>query len=302
MQDAVGPAFKYVCKVLAQSRPGTLGLLWRWCDELYLLADSFLQAYFIWRYGGTFAENFYSLCRVGCSRQHLRVQRAWQLSTKCKVLSVLCVVLLPYVWTKLDKLHQNTQDEWEGTASAGGTRVKLTLWGYPVLSFAWEALAFLCRLQYLFVGDNSAAFYSPLLWVAGVTLVRREEEEGPQEESSLVEKLSANVFPFALFGLKLLQWWYSSGRSEAASAFATLPVPPPPPLATNRPAPNPQACPLCLQKRHQPTALSTSGYVFCYPCIEAYLQHSGRCPVTNIPSNQTNLVRLYVQTVDHAQS
>ena len=36
------------------------------------------------------------------------------------------------------------------------------------------------------------------------------------------------AMPLGLFGLKFLEWWYSSERSEVVRRVTSLPVPPPP--------------------------------------------------------------------------
>ncbi len=52
-------------------------------------------------------------------------------------------------------------------------------------------------------------------------------------------------------------------------------------------------CPICLQKRLNPTA-SSSGYVFCYKCIVLYIrEHGERCPITGLRCKETQLIRLF---------
>lgn len=36
-------------------------------------------------------------------------------------------------------------------------------------------------------------------------------------------------------------------------------------------------------------------YVFCYQCILRYVQEHGKCPITNYPAKEDDLVRLYVE-------
>ncbi len=78
-------------------------------------------------------------------------------------------------------------------------------------------------------------------------------------------------------------------------------IPPPlPPVSqegnmANYPT-NPSVCPLCKQKRLNPTA-STSGFVFCFKCIALYLRENGeRCPVTGMKCQEPRLVRIYEST------
>jgi hypothetical protein len=39
-------------------------------------------------------------------------------------------------------------------------------------------------------------------------------------------------------------------------------------------------CPLCAGERTNAALCSTSGYVFCYPCIYRHVEAHGSCPVT----------------------
>ncbi|EDV20892.1 uncharacterized protein TRIADDRAFT_60559 [Trichoplax adhaerens] len=134
------------------------------------------------------------------------------------------------------------------------------------------SLAF--NLMYAFGIDDS---FSPLLKLAGLT-------------SSL---------PVLAFCLKIVEWWYSEeNTTRSSSTFADLPIPPPPDkpkTAPNgiRPPINTAECALCNQGITNATALSTSGYVFCYPCIYQYLKQSGKCPITHLPTGIQQLVKIY---------
>ena len=70
-------------------------------------------------------------------------------------------------------------------------------------------------------------------------------------------------------------------------------------------------CPVCMRTCVNPTALMTSGtwlqtmlsgpisrhltgHVFCYGCIQPYVTKHGRCPVTLAGTDDSQLIRLYV--------
>lgn len=83
--------------------------------------------------------------------------------------------------------------------------------------------------------------------------------------ASLLHRMAANVMPLGVFLLKFLEWWYSSERSEVVRKLTSLPVPPPPepiqpsPEGIRCPS-SPELCPLCLNRRQEPTALGSSGW------------------------------------------
>ncbi|XP_020677819.2 peroxisome biogenesis protein 12 isoform X1 [Dendrobium catenatum] len=75
----------------------------------------------------------------------------------------------------------------------------------------------------------------------------------------------------AVFFFKMMEWWYQSAE-ERMSAPTVYPPPPPPPhpKVANDGIPLPPdrtICPLCSQKRVNPSVLAVSGFVFCYSCI-----------------------------------
>ena len=78
-----------------------------------------------------------------------------------------------------------------------------------------------------------------------------------------------------------------------------LPIPPPPPPIQPHengipiPKQASSVCPICCEKRTNPTVLKSSGYVFCYPCIFNSVQEHKRCPVTLLESDVWMLFRIY---------
>ncbi|XP_050380752.1 peroxisome biogenesis protein 12 [Argentina anserina] len=101
----------------------------------------------------------------------------------------------------------------------------------------------------------------------------------------------------AVFFFKMMEWWYQSAE-ERMSAPTIYPPPPPPPspqvakegipLPTDR-----TLCPLCSQKRANPSVITVSGFVFCYACVFKYVTQYKRCPVTLMPANVEQIRRLF---------
>ncbi|GFR80424.1 peroxisome assembly protein 12 [Elysia marginata] len=56
-----------------------------------------------------------------------------------------------------------------------------------------------------------------------------------------------------------------------------------------------QICPLCMRVRANSTALSVSGYVFCYLCINEHVKKEKCCPITGYPATSEHLVKIYEQ-------
>ncbi|PKU85003.1 peroxisome biogenesis protein 12 isoform X2 [Dendrobium catenatum] len=101
----------------------------------------------------------------------------------------------------------------------------------------------------------------------------------------------------AVFFFKMMEWWYQSAE-ERMSAPTVYPPPPPPPhpKVANDGIPLPPdrtICPLCSQKRVNPSVLAVSGFVFCYSCIFKYVSQYKRCPVTLLPASVEQIRRLF---------
>ena len=113
---------------------------------------------------------------------------------------------------------------------------------------------------------------------------------------SLSTSLSLGVF-----FLQFLEWWYSSDNQSTVKSLTSLPAPPPPLHLQEGHGSGKEAgsgcdirnCPLCRGPRTNSTVLSTSGFVFCYRCIYAYVKANRRCPVTGYPTELQHLIKIY---------
>lgn len=199
---------------------------------------------------------------------------------------------------------------------------------YPFLSSAHEAARFWYQLLYLL---NKTPYFSPELHLLGLVVARvsgqdvamterRKEmrykerlqwaQQGPGGPilqrvrtawvriSSTAGTHTRSALILAVFGYKLLEWWYTSAEQKLGGQQA--PPPPPPPPA---PKPSPHGihlpndlgiCPLCRAKRMNPAMIATSGYVFCYPCAFKFVESQGCCPVTKISARVDQIRRLYL--------
>ncbi|KAI8113315.1 hypothetical protein M9435_003319 [Picochlorum sp. BPE23] len=103
----------------------------------------------------------------------------------------------------------------------------------------------------------------------------------------------------AVFGFKVLEWWYTTAEEQAQGASLSslpVPVPPPaiPPIGGMYALPKDcSLCAICQKKRKNPTMVSHTGYVFCYPCVFKHVSEQGVCPVTGLVTDISDLRRLY---------
>lgn len=195
---------------------------------------------------------------------------------------------------------------------------------YPWIHATHEGLSFAYQLLYLL---DATAFYSPGLHVLGLHVCRATGQE-LMDSSSRISRIRSRELerlrgpPWlktvqrvllnctyttldyaqtgliaAVFFFKMMEWWYQSAE-ERMSAPTVYPPPPPPPLPKvakdGLPLPTDRTlCPLCCQKRNNPSVLSVSGFVFCYSCIFKSVSQHKRCPVTLMPATVEQIRRLF---------
>ncbi|KAI5608394.1 peroxisome assembly protein 12 [Silurus asotus] len=318
LMSAVKPALQHAIKILAESNPARYGVLWRKFDELYAILDLLLQHHFLLRTSASFSENFYGLKRVGPDDSRCAYRG---LGRKRHLRSLLLLVLLPYLRTKLEKVlaHQRDEDDFSirMPQSLAQKMYRAFLAAYPYVCMAWDGWSFCHQLLYIF---GNARTHSPLLWLAGVKLshltaedIRHMDLKPAERALSSSQSLGARIqsvfstvvgsvavsvstsLSMGVFFLQFLDWWYSSENQTTVKSLTSLPTPPPPLHLEDQDdaLTHSKVCPLCRKVRINDTALATSGYVFCYPCIYTYVKTNRRCPLTGYPSELQHLIKIY---------
>ncbi|XP_014664971.1 PREDICTED: peroxisome assembly protein 12-like [Priapulus caudatus] len=313
LMSAVRPALKHVCKILAEKFPEKFGWLFHFSDEVYLTLDIIVQNYCLAKLSASFAENFYGMKRVPLEKNQLN-----KLSRRIHLKSLAFLVLIPYIKTKLDKLFERWREEnadgrFQDSRGRYVSMVKVYLAAYPYAHMTYEGAMLCYRLAYVF---GKSRFHSPLLKLADVELQSLTMEDmmalNVEGSSSLIQpedswsdvsrkvckRLVGTVavclssgLSASVFFLQFMEWWYRSEHSSHDTITA-LPIPEPPKGVYDVKLLD-GVCPVCGQERTNETALSTSGFVFCYPCIHSYIQESGKCPITGFPSSLECLIKLY---------
>lgn len=298
-------AFRHIFKVLAESSPERYGLLYNYFDEGYTVVDSVFQYIHLRLRGGLFSETFYGLKRFPDPR-------SIDVSKRKVVTWVFFSVVGPYLQSQLRILYEKLREKHrENTLQYKDFRKPLALIYlkvYPVYHFFWEMIVLGYYMAY---GLGYADFHSPALHITSTRLVPVSFQDMDADAwRSYIPKSDERHFSTTLwnwingfvggitltisvgaFLTQFLDWWYNQKGTKAK--LISLPAPPPPsqwPCETP-----PDICPICKRKRTNDTALSSSGFVFCYPCIFKYVQETNRCPVTGYKSSLNQLVKLYHQ-------
>ncbi|XP_061340450.1 peroxisome biogenesis protein 12 [Gastrolobium bilobum] len=355
---SVRGALTYSMGVLALRRPFLHRFL-DFEDESFSLLMLLLETHSLRNTDASFSESLYGLRR---RQANIRLNNdANGLRRRQKVLSVVFLVVLPYLKSKLHSIYNKERearlqatlwgDENEGydvplprgfeldppvsTAtfdaadSSITTRIRKRLQKivgicYPWLHATSEGLQFAYQLLYLL---DATGYYSLSLHVLGVHVCRatgqelldtssriskmrnfeRERLRGPQWLKTLQGALLSCMYTVldyaqtgliaAVFFFKMMEWWYQSAEERMSAPTVYPPPPPPPPPKVAKEGiplpPDRTICPLCSQKRVNPSVVTVSGFVFCYACIFKYITQYKRCPLTLMPATVDQIRRLF---------
>ncbi|GAU12086.1 hypothetical protein TSUD_00520 [Trifolium subterraneum] len=195
---------------------------------------------------------------------------------------------------------------------------------YPLLHAGTEGFQFAYQMLYLL---DATGYYSLALHALAINVCRatgqelmdassriskirsreRERLRGPQWIKTLQGALLSCTYTVldyaqtgliaAVFFFKMMEWWYQSAEERMSAPTVYPPPPPPPPPKVAKEGvqlpPDRTICPLCLQKRVNPSVITVSGFVFCYACIFKFVTQYKRCPATMMPATVDQIRRLF---------
>ncbi|KAF7408668.1 hypothetical protein HZH66_003205 [Vespula vulgaris] len=265
------PAFKKILSFVISFNPERYGHLLEWSDEGYLIFNTFLQRYYFSKYSASFSETFYGLKRISLIDKKFHDQ----LSAKQKYLSLMFLVLLPYFREKLSKLSY---------------RYKLQEADNYIPKSKWERFFKTCVIQghnIYFTLYESITLCNYILYVSGRSMYATPLLS---DGLDIIQTTVARSFEIGAFFLQFLSWWT---QENYFTDIMALPAPSAPKVRHSA-VKYKGLCPLCMKVPHIRTVLMVSGYIFCYQCILSEVRNKKRCPVTNYPANENDLIRLYI--------
>ncbi|KAL2526137.1 Peroxisome biogenesis protein 12 [Abeliophyllum distichum] len=368
LPSSLRAALTYSLGVLALRRPFIHKIL-DFEDEFFALLMLILETHSLRTTDASFAESLYGLRRRGVKirlKKYSKLKDSGDeihhsgLEKRQKVLSVVFLVVLPYMKSKLQSIYNKEReatlqaslwgvsderlddtDYLDGDGNSFGSRSNSEVETssrarlikrlqkaigacYPWIHAGNEGLSFAYQLLYLL---DATGFYCVGLHALGVHVCRatgqelmdtssriskirsheRERLRGPPWLKALQGGLLSCAYAAldyaqtgliaAVFFFKMMEWWYQSAEERMSAPTVYPPPPPPPPPKVAKEGiplpPDRTLCPLCSQKRANPSVMAVSGFVFCYTCIFKYVTQYKRCPVTLMPATVDQIRRLF---------
>lgn len=253
--------------------PTKFGWIYRYYDEIYFCINAAIQQHYLRIYGGSLAEVFYSL-----TRSRVFIDR---FDKRDRFVSFVCIVLLPYVRSKIANLIQRWSDECEN----GATTVPLTLEHRKIAITAYRSWCTiqdcLQLVQFIMYLANLSKSHSIANRLIGVQLKYMPTEmnmrwtwsdlfTGNFRNPAIFTGLLFRTLELSAFFLQFVQWWQNESTH---GSLTKLPSP-------EAPAPNAgesrygNLCPICLQTWKIPTANRISGWVHIETISAEALRHS----------------------------
>ena len=275
--------FKYIFTVIS-GHYETLTPIRYYSDEAYLAFDLLLESYYLYKHNWLYSENFFSFTRSALSKDENKLVK---FSGKHKTLVLLYEVVLPYLRLKLHKWYQAKQQD-----STDLPFDKKYLKLIPILNGSYAFIDFLYKLKFLVQKDFR--YFKPYLHFWNFLIRRKNTFEVKQEEESysngffsLLSKY--NIFLIFLF-VKYWQWYFSQSNVNQSTNQLENDICPPP-TQTGRYS---KGWAICKKDNiENPWALETSGYVFCFMCIQAHVEKYKKWPITKAPSAVGNIRKIY---------
>jgi peroxin-12 len=284
----------------------------KYVDEIYLVIHSLIEYAYLKTNNALFSEYFYGIKR-DCSN-----------TKKTRILSIIFSIILPYLKRKLDDYFEDLEKGVDLNTVKLGRFRRFYLKIYPIVHLCWSSTFWFYRIFYAF---NLTEFNSPLLHVLNIKLkpIQMINIVFAHDQSVLENMFSYlnHAFTGALFFIQFLSWYQLQNSNESEEvllnenlskndlnvnflnelksnvdyANQSIFIVEPPKLNENLMktfhSNKSSSCPLCNLNRTNDCAVDVSGFVFCYPCIYKYVNKNKCCPITKLPCDSNNLIRIY---------
>uniref|UniRef100_A0A834VHC0 Peroxisome assembly protein 12 n=2 Tax=Sarcoptes scabiei TaxID=52283 RepID=A0A834VHC0_SARSC len=284
LQNAIDRSAKFLLKYLSRRYPHLINE--NHIDELYCFINIVLQCSYLIKWNSSVSERFLKLKRCYLLNED-------QLASVDLLKSLVQICLLPYFATKLEKLYENIQDRFSHRTELDRFILKF----YPNVKKLFQLSEIIVWMAYITGNERVHSPDFKILWLGNLILSHSEKNISYSKFSaftSIAFALSSFADFFiksSLLGVDLIRrlktkvdlnlLFKESFLKEASyDSFS---------LKSFKAG----LCPLCNQKPIIPTALASSGFVFCNRCINDHLQNFQRCPITKFPSNSKQLIRIY---------
>ena len=234
MQECLKPAIEFVARNITKNYPIKFLKIYSYFDEIYLLFDLFLQTHHITTYQASFGENFYGLKRIFSPNlldtylNHEPVTKQGVLDSRGKLLSLIGLCFVPYIYQKLEKKFLFVQEK-ESNFDILTQKEKMFLKIFRYSSAILQIISISFKISYL---TRTTEFFSLIQSLQSLKIMRispTDQSESnlpyfsqfstrtklmnlillPFGAANLIGYSFSHILPFAAFLVKFLQHWHA---------------------------------------------------------------------------------------------
>jgi hypothetical protein len=303
----IKPALRHVTEAIGESLNLPI-IVWNFEFIHFCVASALEWNTLMGRSSSTFMESLHGVERIDTTGQV--GERDFPTATQFqRIFSFAYVVLLPKILLVLQHYRSDALGE-EDTVVQQNDNLYVKIRKYLLTMFytAARALELLSKsiknLTPWIAGTENAAtmilrilyvlkrsyYHNPIFAILGMKLVKSRKI--PRLEENTTATANANWTLKTIFALIFAMREHLVTRLQQHSSLADFPKAPKAAPGCIRPMGDKSLCPICCKERVNACAAS-SGYVYCYMCIIEEIRRNGKCPVTNIPCQEKDLIKIY---------
>ena len=245
MQQCLRPAAQFVARNLAENYPHRFNRLYSYFDEIYLIFDLFLEGHHIATFDASFGEHFYGLQRVFSTHPlytYLRGNSVTMDSAKLnlsgKILSIISLSVLPYIYNKIEKQYQIIEEK-EANFGILSRKEKNFLQIFRYASAIRQIIEIIFKFSYLTrrIEFNSLFLSLQCLRIVRISVMDQSDSELPYFShfssrsnlmnlflipfgaANLIGYTFSHILPFCAFLVKFMEHWYAQHNQGILEAM-----------------------------------------------------------------------------------
>ena len=187
-------------------------------------------------------------------------------------MSFVEIITVPYLSQKVRAAYNDWHHEGETDS-----KLRKILKYYPIVNLSFTVCDVVCKLMYFLK-------YTEFSSIPNLLLGARYTDLAKHAPLGRFTWLLEIIFPLSMFYVQFIKQWNVMDRPVYETKIVSAPRYLPPDKN--------DTCMICGQRFSIPTAVPTTGYVYCYVCIFKYVQKHKTCPVSKLPLDLSDLVKL----------
>jgi hypothetical protein len=136
------------------------------------------------------------------------------------------------------------------------------------------------KFRYLYTFNEKEHYYNLLYQFDEVHLGHKQTTQ--QSKYPILELMKKPGILIVLMGHKIISWYFNNKKAKMNASITQERVEVAPPIEESQ-VEDEGKCPICTKSIKNATMVRSSGYVYCFDCINDYARKEQRCPMSRLP-------------------